>query len=196
MKKRKKKNVKRLDANINELDWIDEKDDKEGFLKDIPIELGWFPEFPFLNDKPKKSMKKKKVKRPKPLLYTNPFEFSIEYNSSEDRDSQQPDFSYEKKEEKEKKIENIQQFNNTTFEMESAEVSTEVFIEFDEPFNNNEYVLVAMTNRSNCFTAIKEKTADFAVIEVIKLESEHHNENETIEEMDLTGELSWIAIGN
>ncbi|WP_160645616.1 WIAG-tail domain [Chengkuizengella marina] len=199
MKKKRNRNkkMKKIDPTINELGWLDEEIDS--FRENIPIhDLSWFPDFQLLNQHSQNgSKKKKKVKKSKPLIYTNPFEFSFEYNSFDD---EQPTITYQDKiddkvddnqKEQQLKTKTMQQYNNSEFKMNIDEKSTEVFIFFDTPFKNSDYVLVAITDSSNCFATINEKTAEYAVIEVVFIE----NNNEKREEVELNGLLSWIAIG-
>ncbi|MFS1513984.1 WIAG-tail domain [Chengkuizengella sp. SCS-71B] len=196
MKKRRNRNkkMKKIDPSINELVWLDEEK-IDSFRENIPIhDLNWFPDFQFLNQNPQKSSKKKKkVKKNKPLIYANPFDFNFGYNNFAD---EEPTITYRDKtdskvhEKQNEQLKTIHQYNNSEFKMNIEEKSTEVFIFFDTPFKNTDYVLVAMTDCSNCYAALNEKTAEYAVIDVVLIES---NNEEREEEQH--GVLSWIAIG-
>ncbi|MNC40733.1 hypothetical protein D3C75_894600 [compost metagenome] len=80
----------------------------------------------------------------------------------------------------------LQQFGMSAFLLLSHESSAELTISFDQPYLNNHYVLVAMTNNPSYYVTLKEQTTDSAVVMVTRLSYSPVN----------YGYVTWIAIGN
>ncbi|MNI41821.1 hypothetical protein D3C73_960840 [compost metagenome] len=80
----------------------------------------------------------------------------------------------------------LQQFGMCAFLLLGHESSAELTISFEQPYLNNHYVLVAMTNNPSYYVTLKEQTTDFAVVVITKLSFSPIN----------YGYVTWIAIGN
>ncbi|MCY9543310.1 WIAG-tail domain, partial [Paenibacillus alvei] len=79
----------------------------------------------------------------------------------------------------------LQQFGTVPFSFRDLDEMIELRISFDEPYQNKNYVLVAMTNHSACYAVMKSQSTDHAIIEIMRTRiSPHPN-----------GLVSWIAIG-
>ncbi|MNW54500.1 hypothetical protein D3C74_321020 [compost metagenome] len=80
----------------------------------------------------------------------------------------------------------LQQFGMCAFLLLGHESSAELTITFEQPYLNNHYVLVAMTNNPSYYVTLKEQTAESAIVMVTRLSYSPVN----------YGYVTWIAIGN
>ncbi|MMZ63873.1 hypothetical protein D1872_261580 [compost metagenome] len=72
------------------------------------------------------------------------------------------------------------------FLLSRNETSADVTVMFEEPYPNEHYVLVAMTNQPAYYVTIKEQSRELAVVEITRLKESHFN----------YGYITWIAIGS
>lgn len=70
--------------------------------------------------------------------------------------------------------------------LQRDEAETQVKVEFEEPFANPNFVIVAMTNHSAFYATLSEQTQESAVITISRLKESHVH----------YGFVMWIAIGN
>ncbi|UUZ84290.1 WIAG-tail domain [Paenibacillus sp. P26] len=62
----------------------------------------------------------------------------------------------------------VQQFGLSAFILRVEDEKTEVILNFDRPFADENYVLVATANKSSCYAVIKQKQKASAVIEMVR----------------------------
>ncbi|SMF91164.1 hypothetical protein SAMN05661091_5363, partial [Paenibacillus uliginis N3/975] len=79
----------------------------------------------------------------------------------------------------------VQQYGLTAFAIPAGENTTEVIVNFEEPFASVNYVIVAMSNHPGFQVSLKLQRSDVTVLEVTR----QPNCNSSY------GFLSWIAIG-
>ncbi|WP_220483298.1 WIAG-tail domain, partial [Paenibacillus thiaminolyticus] len=79
----------------------------------------------------------------------------------------------------------LQQFGMSAFLLQGETDRVDVRIAFDEPFPNNQYVLVAMTNHPECHAVLKSQATHSAVLEIHRRDPQSQP----------FGCVSWIAIG-
>ncbi len=79
----------------------------------------------------------------------------------------------------------VQQFGLSLFNLYTEEEKVELLVTFDQPFADANYVLVATSSQSDAFAVVKEKLADCAILELVRLKSA----------ADIQGIVNWIAIG-
>ncbi|MCL6443465.1 MAG: WIAG-tail domain [Alicyclobacillus sp.] len=72
-----------------------------------------------------------------------------------------------------------------TFDFLEEQHRLNVTIQFETPFANEDYVVVAMTNHPDCYAVLKEKALNNATITIVRKTTD----------MGFHGAIHWIAIG-
>ena len=80
----------------------------------------------------------------------------------------------------------MQQFGIQPFTFGAKDEKTEIAVKFSQPFASDLYAITAITSHTACYVVLKERREEEAVLEIIR----------TRYTPELTGAISWIAIGN
>ncbi|TDF97551.1 WIAG-tail domain [Paenibacillus piri] len=78
-----------------------------------------------------------------------------------------------------------QQYGLSMFKMSFEDENIYLTVTFEQPFADEEYVLVATTDHETCFAVVEEKRRDSATIRIVR----------TKFTSELRGNVNWIAIG-
>nr|WP_280921114.1 WIAG-tail domain [Paenibacillus turicensis] len=82
----------------------------------------------------------------------------------------------------------LQQFGMVPFLHQNTAVASELVIQFEQPFEHSQYVLVAMSNHPSYYVTLKEQSTHSATLTLSRINTFHIEGNGF-------GFISWIAIG-
>ncbi|KIL38758.1 hypothetical protein SD70_24455 [Gordoniibacillus kamchatkensis] len=80
----------------------------------------------------------------------------------------------------------LQQYGLVPFRFTPFDRCLDIYVTFDEPFQDDGYALVATTNEPGCRTVIVSKARESAVVRLLRDTPAPH----------LSGEMNWIALGD
>jgi hypothetical protein len=80
----------------------------------------------------------------------------------------------------------LQQFGMASFQFTALDEVVEVEVQLEQPYANDQYSVVAMSNHTACYTVLKEQTTQSATIQVVR----------TKFSPEPSGIVTWIAMGD